>query len=307
MAVRVAFAVACNKWQSKVWWSAFAEALVAADRDPDIEVVNSHTVGTASPDFTKCRLSSVSFYISERGLTDTNRNRETSELLGRADYIYWWDDDTVHPPGTLKRLLSLQHPFVSGVYYVKRPPFHPIAYYRNEDGTYRPVMGWRKGELLEVDSVGMGCALIHRSVYDAIKARHDVFFRDNYTVVVLPKGSEIRANRKQASVVASAVNSVVEGPRGTYYVQRVRRATQEELDEKLVHWPFYAMEYLRTEDHWFCELADNVGFKPLLDTSVNCGHVGDKMYGRDDHRRFAYLTAEPEPNGGAGDAEEEKE
>ena len=58
------------------------------------------------------------------------------------------------------------------------------------------------------------------------------------------------------------------------------------LEEEPVHWPFYVMEHERTEDHHFAELALRVGCRILVDTALECGHAGEKIYGADDFREF---------------------
>ena len=166
MTKSVAFCIAVNKQQDPKWWLSLSAAMIAAVEDPNIEYHSIITSGAALPDFNKN--SAVDFLASMAGagrtdLTDANRNEVVEEVMKLdVDYLYWWDDDTPHPHGTLQQMLSLEVEFVSGLYYTKQPPYLPIAYIRNENGTYRTLNRFTKGELVSLDAVGMGCALIHR-------------------------------------------------------------------------------------------------------------------------------------------------
>jgi len=62
------------------------------------------------------------------------------------------------------------------------------------------------------------------------------------------------------------------GPGGRgYWVDPVVEVDPEEIDS---NWPFYVLEWGRTEDHYFCEMAMRCGFEILVDTWLDCQHLG---------------------------------
>lgn len=295
---KVAFVVACNKNQIPKWWQALVREVAIAERDPTIEFVDCIINQTASPDNTKNNLVHSAAFGNRLELTDINRNNATGQVLDTdADWLYWWDDDTAHPPNTLRKLLSLQVPFSSGLYYGKTEPYAPIAYVTNPDQTMKSIFDFTKGQLIECDVVGMGCALIHRSVYEDIKETFDVWLTERHTAVLLPKDTVVEAplDMGQIDINGSLVRGL-EGGDDYYHVQRVRPAQVAELIRSRTNWPFYGMEYSRTEDYWFCTLAAKAGHKPLVDTSINCEHWMDGAITHDHFDQYEFLPAEKEGN-----------
>jgi hypothetical protein len=151
-----------------------------------------------------------------------------------------------------------------------KEPFNPIAYLIREDGLYHAFYNYPLGALVQVDSVGMGCTLIHRSVFEKIIEEHTVFQRPDGSLIPI-HNSEIQNNRPPNNNKQYVKNGRLHMP--LYPV--------EEDDNRA--WPFFVMEYGRTEDHYFCEMASKVGFRPWLDTNVVCDHIKPQATNRSDY------------------------
>lgn len=260
-------AVACSAHQIPDWWSPVMGLLIETERSGIVKIGSIRSVSSALPDQNKNN--TIGLQKRRWSLTDTNRNEIINRgfLRGDADWIFWLDDDTVPPKNAIDHLVQLGREFVAGLYFLPGKPYNPIAYKRHEDsGLYAPIYKYPKGGLFEVDSVGMGCTLIHRSVYEKIKAEHIVFERYNGSIFPLHKSQVLKPvyqdHKKRKAPYVRA---------GVYHEQI---SPQRKEDDR--NFPFYLLEHGRTEDHHFCELAENVGIKPYIDTTITCEHYKHK-------------------------------
>lgn len=211
--------------------------------------------------------------------TDHNRNSIVRDFLKTdAEWLFWIDADTKVPAGAIQRLLGSHKTLVSGLYYGKHPPHPPIAYYRTPEGAYKPMdtfHDWNRGELIPVDATGLGCMLTHRSVYEEIQATHTVLQRRNGGLMAVHNDDirgKIAGNAKHP--YAGTVH------KGVLY---------EQLIEPIIEnykFPWFALEYGRTEDMYFFNLAHRLGHKPWLDTSVVCDHIRPLPFGDEDYHAF---------------------
>lgn len=90
----------------------------------------------------------------------------------RYDYLLWVDDDTMIPETAVEQLLSAQSPIASGLYFMRKQPYLPVAYLKTSDPAF-PERYWNltsypKNQTIEVDAVGMGCCLVAREVYERV-------------------------------------------------------------------------------------------------------------------------------------------
>ena len=209
---------------------------------------------------------------------DHNRNVIVDEFLKRdVEWLFWIDADTIVPMGAIDRLLSTRKTLVSGLYYGKKEPNPPIAYYIH-NGAYCPLdkkRRWEKGELLPVDACGMGCMLTHRSVFEDINKNYSLFQYVGGALTAIHKDDiigEVPLNAKHKDD-----GKVI----GGQYRQRIIPVTLENAK-----FPYFALEHGKTEDLWFFELARRVGHKPYLDTSVECIHLRIDGFTGEDYREI---------------------
>ena len=254
---KVAIGVASWGSPDPTWYVKLATICLHAERN-GIEIESVIGVTSALPDWNKNR---VIFEKGRLDKTDSNRGTLAKTFMNSdAEWLFQIDDDTTPPADVLSRLLKADRDFIAGVYFNTRPPYNPIAYFRSDNGMYSAIEDFPKGTLIQVDSVGMGCTLIHKSVFLKIMDQFEVYRRPNGSLFPLHI-SQIRDDK------------VYEGKnREPFLSGGVVRFPVIKANKFEQPFPFFAMEYGRTEDHHFCELADQVGVKPWLDTDIKCGH-----------------------------------
>jgi len=85
-------------------------------------------------------------------------------LESGAEWLFFLDSDVIPPPDAVQKLLARRVPLISGVYCRRSPPHGvPVAI---KNGQW--VTKFTVGELMEVDVVGAGCLLIHRSILEKL-------------------------------------------------------------------------------------------------------------------------------------------
>lgn len=207
---------------------------------------------------------------------DMNRNQVVYAFLkGKADYLLWIDTDNIIPFGGVKRLIETGKELVTGLYHLKIPPYTPIAYLRQKDDKgYEPIKGFRPGEIIPIDMAGLGACLVHRNVFETIRDQHLLLVRHNGSVIPIHVDD----------VTGKVSESITNRPRvhNSKYLEQVRLA-EPNRDKP---WPFHYLEYGRTEDVVFFEMAQRCGFQAYVDTGVECPHIGKNEITGKDYREF---------------------
>lgn len=108
---------------------------------------------------------------------DANRNKMVKEFLSDEDneWLLMVDNDVV-PPANILKMVDFDEDVVSATVTIKknRVP-QPVIVRQREDGQYRNITMEEYDDdiseegLVEVDGVGTGCLLIHRSVIEDIE------------------------------------------------------------------------------------------------------------------------------------------
>ena len=281
MTVKVDIGIACSKAQSNNWWQPVLTQLISVAQEGKIEIGNVHAVSSALPDHNK------NLILDDRRFarTDHNRNKIAKGFVhGDSEWLWFLDDDTVPPQGALEHLLAMRRPFVAGLYHLARPPHNPLAYIRDENGMYASLWDYEHGTIAEVDSVGMGCTLIQKKVFLDIM--------DNFIQFQRPDGSIVPIHKEDVDMVSRDTGFSSNGATTKVEEMVLKMPLKHKEDDDPRAFPFYAMEYGRTEDHFFCEIAERVGYKPVIDTAVVCQHWREVPHARKDFT--AYKDQHPE-------------
>lgn len=134
--------------------------------------------------FTDCLVRMALFSQEQLGPLHYTEAKVSYHEIGRkqivetflGDWVLMLDTDHAFAPDLLIRMLALKEKYkcrvLSAIYQYKYPPHGPVANIWTEDGKLSPLVDWdRGGEIVEVGTVGAGCLLVDRSVFDEIKRK----------------------------------------------------------------------------------------------------------------------------------------
>lgn len=112
----------------------------------------------------------ASFTVSRGTPIDMARNEIVrSALDANAEWVFFLDTDVICPPDTIARLMVHNLPIVSGIYYTRAPPIEPAVWREIQPSGKQAIQFQVNQGLIEADFIGMGCCLIHTSVFKNIK------------------------------------------------------------------------------------------------------------------------------------------
>jgi hypothetical protein len=86
----------------------------------------------------------------------------------KFDFIFFIDSDNFFSPDYLDILIKHDLDIVSGLYFARVHPYNPVAFKSNGQDI-DIIRDFKLGELMEVDSIGLGCCLIKPEVFTKLK------------------------------------------------------------------------------------------------------------------------------------------
>lgn len=99
---------------------------------------------------------------------DHARNTGCQKVLELGySWLFFIDDDVIAPPDAIIKLMSHKLPIVSGLYYRRNNPICPVMLKETDKGRTW-ITEFKAPDLIEVDYVGSGAMLIHRSVLEKV-------------------------------------------------------------------------------------------------------------------------------------------
>lgn len=202
-----------------------------------------------------------------------NRNIITHSFLKTtSEWLLWIDTDNNIPIGGIRRLLDTKLPVVCGLYYQKTDGHKPVAYWLLPNNRYKPIKGWKRGELVPIDMAGMGATLVHRSVYEEIERQFIPVQRWTGGIALVHKDDITGELPDDFGDVSPRI------------VNGVYQESMIKPDHKIDYFPHYIMEYGHTEDVTFFKNVCRIGIQPYVDTSVEVDHLTSRRVNGKDYR-----------------------
>ena len=119
--------------------------------------------------FRNLQVNIPAMFTTSRGTPiDMARNEIVrSALDNKCDWIFFLDTDVTCQPDIITRLVAHNLPIVTGVYFTRAPPIEP-AIWNEVKPSGKKAINFTPGQMVECDFIGMGCCLVHTSVFKNI-------------------------------------------------------------------------------------------------------------------------------------------
>ena len=110
-------------------------------------------------------------WLESRGLSlTTNRTQLVRMALQRdATHFFFLDDDVIAPNNVIPTLLAPNLPIVCGLYMAKKTKeTRGLSAWMKRGAGYATIAPQQNGRYAVVDVTGLGCVMIHRSVFERV-------------------------------------------------------------------------------------------------------------------------------------------
>jgi hypothetical protein len=144
-----------------------------AHSTPDLAIAIPHT-GSVSMRWAvrlaELEIPPASIVSKSTGALDLAREETVQDALEvDPEWILFLDSDIIPPKDVFQKLTRHGVPIVSGLYYIDNPDgVHP-GVWRLDENNSPAIAGIDREGLINVDAIGFGCVLVHRSVIDDIE------------------------------------------------------------------------------------------------------------------------------------------
>lgn len=197
----------------------------------------------------------ISEFPEKKFPISANRNMCVGRALERidCDITIWLDTDMDFPEDCLFRLLEPDLKIVSGMYYLKKEPYSPMAFLRrdydedNDMWVYDPYWGYPLNTVFVCDMVGMGCVRLDTEVLRNVFRKYGapLFKYRSHTMKELAGGGEEKRKALE------------------FYIK-------------------YGVEF-NTEESYFWPKVRDYGYDIYVDPHIQCGHWTKRRIGLDDY------------------------
>lgn len=140
-------------------------------------------VGYASRHFTVSHLGLLGGVgVTDRAYTHSAQNGLVEDFLMNPDYthLFFTEMDMLLPPDILPKLVALDKPIASGIYFLRNSKGQPCLFQkvltsRENPYVFSPVTAFPTTEPFRVDHPGLGCVLFKREVFEHPKMPYPWF------------------------------------------------------------------------------------------------------------------------------------
>lgn len=139
-------------------------------RDPEVEKHLRAAIMTASNHGVKW-VGDVS--AVRQNFVDARNTAALGALELEADGVIWVDDDILIPADAIIKMVSYEKDFVSGLYFQKYPPYHPVVFaWTGKLFSFLHSLP-EHDVLAEVDGVGFGCVYTSAKLLKAVLDKYE--------------------------------------------------------------------------------------------------------------------------------------
>ena len=115
--------------------------------------------------------------VEGRGWADARTEVVHKAKAMNFEWLLFIDDDVFIPEDAVNRLLSSGKKIVTGMYWTKTDPARPVIFKRMGEGPYDH---FPLDEIIEIGGAGLGCCLIHMSVFEKFDETNTPYFLENW-------------------------------------------------------------------------------------------------------------------------------